>query len=91
MLSRHRLPAYVALYHSELLNYMLMARVTGIEPASKVLEALILPLNYTPVLILVARMGIEPITLGTSRQRSTSELHKPYLFGSSQGNRTLSL
>lgn len=52
-----------------------MAGVAGIEPAHKVLETLVLPLNNTPIMAGVT--GLEPITGGFEDRSSTIELH-PY-------------
>ena len=39
-----------------------MAGVAGIEPTLTVLETAVLPLNYTPNLIMVPEAGLEPAT-----------------------------
>ena len=48
-----------------------MAGVVGLEPTLEVLETSVLPLNYTPISIMVARDGIEPPTQGFSVLCST--------------------
>ena len=39
-----------------------MAGVAGIEPTLTVLETAVLPLNYTPIKLMVPKAGLEPAT-----------------------------